>query len=269
VRLALVVCTDLMRSVPLSSQSGFSLLRRSLSSPNRPLLYRKNINNTYTGIPPGTSWHKTCTINGMIIGIDISEKNNVTSWVEVAKNQVRFVYLKCTDGIAGTVATYAGNKKNAKQTGILTGAYHWLNPAQDAVVQAEHFIKNAAIVDDDLPPVVCLELYSTSKTVLEPKLRTFLETAETRIGKRPLVYTSATYWKKYMAGIEWPCEYPLWIDEPGVIWPAQLFPWAGWAIWQFSYQVKIPSVSGTPGLNWFNGSQADLQALANEGLVKR
>jgi GH25 family lysozyme M1 (1,4-beta-N-acetylmuramidase) len=44
------------------------------------------------------------------------------------------------------------------------------------------------------------------------------------------------------------CEYPLWIDEPGVIWPAQLFPWAGWVIWQFSYQVKIPGVSETPGL---------------------
>ncbi|RJQ43883.1 MAG: hypothetical protein C4545_02485 [Anaerolineaceae bacterium] len=205
----------------------------------------------------------------MIIGIDISEKNSVTSWSVIAKNHVRFAYLKCTDGITGAVATYKSNKQSAKQNGILTGAYHWLNPAQDAAVQVEHFIKTASIVDDDLPPVVCLELYTTSKAVLEPKLRTFLESLETRSGKRPLVYTSSTYWKKYLAGIEWPCEYPLWIDEPGIIWPAQLFPWAGWVIWQFTYQSKIPGVSGTVGMNWFNGSQKDLQTLSNEGLVKR
>lgn len=217
----------------------------------------------------GIIWHKTCTINGMIIGIDISEKNSVTAWADIAKNQVRFAYLKCTDGITSTVAAYASDKKAAKQSGILIGAYHWLNPKQDAAAQADFFLKNASITSDDLPPVVCLELYTTTKAVLEPKLRTFLETVETRTAKRPIIYTSATYWKRYLAGIEWPCEYPLWVDEPGVIWPAQLFPWAGWVIWQFSYQVKIPGVSGTPGLNWFNGSQEDLRTFAKEGLVKR
>ena len=205
----------------------------------------------------------------MIIGIDISEKNSVTSWADIGKNQVRFAYLKCTDGISSVVSNYTANKKSAIENGILTGAYHWLNPKQDAAAQVDYFIKNASIVDDDLPPVVCLELYTTTKAILEPKLRTFLETVETRSGKRPVIYTSSTYWKKYLAGIEWPCEYPLWIDEPGAIWPTQLYPWAGWTFWQYSYQTKIPGINNAPGLNWFNGSQEDLQMLANEGLVKR
>jgi len=205
----------------------------------------------------------------MIIGIDISEKNTVSSWADVAKNQVRFAFLKCTDGISSTVESYAANKKSSKESGILTGAYHWFNPKQDATAQADYFIKNASIATDDLPPVVCMELYTTTAAIMEPALRTFLESVETRSGKRPIIYTSATYWKKYMAKIEWPCEYPLWIDEPGVIWPSQLYPWVGWTIWQFSYQTKIPGISGAPGLNWFNGSKADLQTLANEGLIKR
>ena len=205
----------------------------------------------------------------MIIGIDLSEKNTVTSWSEIAKNQVRFVYLKCTDGISETVATYSENHRNAKQNGLLTGAYHWLNPAQDVAVQVDYFLQAAALADDDLPPVVCLELYTTSTAVLESKLQTFLESVETRSQKRPIIYTSSTYWKKYLSKVEWSCEYPLWIDEPSMDWPAQLYPWAGWVIWQFSYQTKIPGIDGSVGMNWFNGNLTELKYLANEGLLKR
>lgn len=205
----------------------------------------------------------------MIIGIDLSEKNTVTSWTDIAKNQVRFAYLKCTDGVSGSVATYRTYKQAAKQSGLLVGAYHWLNPTQDVSVQVDHFLQSAAVEEDDLPPVVCLELYSTTSSVLEAKLRTFVESVETRTGKRPLIYTSSTYWKKYMATLEWPCEYPLWIDEPSMDWPAQLYPWAGWVLWQFSYQSKIPGVNGTIGMNWFNGNLSELKYLAKEGLLKR
>jgi len=44
VRLALLLCTDFTRSVPLDSQSGTSLSRRSRSSPNGLLLYDIYIN---------------------------------------------------------------------------------------------------------------------------------------------------------------------------------------------------------------------------------
>ena len=206
---------------------------------------------------------------GMILGIDLSERNTVASWGDIAKNQVKFVYLKCSDGLSTIASNFLGYKNSAKQSGILTGAYHWLNPKQDAQAQVDFFLKYAAIVADDLPPVVCLESYSTSKTVLEPKLHLFLEAVEERTGKRPIIYTSANYWKKNMSGVEWPCEYPLWIDEPGTSWPTQLFLWAGWFLWQFSYQAKVPSITGTPGLNWFNGDQEDLKLFTNQGLIKR
>jgi len=205
----------------------------------------------------------------MIIGIDISEKNNVSAWGDLAKNKIRFAYLKCTDGITSSIPRYASDKKNAKENGMLVGAYHWLNPRQDAAAQAEYFIKNASPSEDDLPPVVCLELYTTTKVILEPKLKTFVETVETHTAKRPILYTSSAYWKKYMSDVEWCCDYPLWIDEPGTIWPNQLYPWAGWTFWQYSYQTRLPGVSGTPGLNFFNGSFDELQALTTEGIIKR
>lgn len=205
----------------------------------------------------------------MIIGIDVSEKNTVSSWADVAKNHVRFAYFKCTEGTTEAVPSYAQNRSGAKQNGLLTGAYHWLNPGQDAAQQVDHFLQQAAIASEDLPPVVCLELYSTTSSILEGKLQTFLENVEKRCGKRALIYTSNTYWRKYLATVEWTCEYPLWIDEPGMDWPAQLFPWAGWALWQFSYQSKIPGISGNVGMNWFNGNLSELKYLAKEGLLKR
>ncbi|HAF62021.1 MAG TPA: hypothetical protein DCK95_06815 [Anaerolineaceae bacterium] len=205
----------------------------------------------------------------MIIGIDLSEKNNVSSWSDIAKNHVRFAYLKCTDGVSVKVDSYSENHHNAKKYGILTGAYHWLNPAQDADAQVQHFLQSAAVADDDLPPVICLELYTTSSAVLEAKLRTMLESLEQGCGKRPIIYTSRTYWRKYLATTTWPSEYPLWIDEPSADWPAQLYPWIGWVLWQFSYQSKIPGVSGMVGSNWFNGNVTELKYLAKEGSLKR
>ena len=55
VRLALKLCTDFTSSVPLGSQSGISLFRRSLSSPSNSIItkkyYKKSIN---TGIHVAT-----------------------------------------------------------------------------------------------------------------------------------------------------------------------------------------------------------------------
>jgi GH25 family lysozyme M1 (1,4-beta-N-acetylmuramidase) len=114
----------------------------------------------------GIIWHKTCTINGMIIGIDISEKNSVTAWADIAKNQVRFAYLKCTDGITSTVAAYASDKKAAKTKRNSHRCIPLAQSKQDAAAQADFFLKNASITSDDLPPVVCLELYTTKKQCL-------------------------------------------------------------------------------------------------------
>ena len=48
-------------------------------------------------------------------------------------------------------------------------------------------------------------------------------------------------------------------------WPSQVYPWAGWTFWQYSSAGKISGIRTRVDLDYFNGSQADLEALAARG----
>jgi len=112
-----------------------------------------------------------------------------------------------------------------------------------------------------LPPVVCLNTHRAKVDEIEKNIETFLSILEKRIGQKVIIYTSRKYWEKYLANASWGCEHWLWIDEPGSKWPQQIWPWAGWTFWQTSYQSRLPGVSTLMGLNWFNGSRQELEAM--------
>ena len=105
----------------------------------------------------------------------------------------------------------------------------------------------------DLPEVVRL--------CEEKNVKTYLNIIEQSLGVKPIIYTSEKYWKTYLPKAEWGCDYLLWLDNLGTIWPQQLWPWAGWTFWQYSYQARLPGISTNLGLNYFNGSKKELQQM--------
>jgi len=44
-------------------------------------------------------------------------------------------------------------------------------------------------------------------------------------------------------------------------WPYQVYPWVGWAFWQYSSSGKISGISTRVDLNRFSGNAKDLVAL--------
>jgi len=194
----------------------------------------------------------------MIAGIDISEQNGQIEWEKLDGRDIGYVYIKASESTEKVDAMFNDNFQAAKRLGLLIGAYHWLNPALHVGQQAALFIETVGDLNDMLVPAVVLENYHASGGENEKFIRIFLDLIESRFGMRPVIYTSETYWNTYLPEAGWGCDYPLWIDKPGVIWPSQVWPWAGWAFWQNSYEAAIPGIPVNLGLNWFNGSKEEL-----------
>jgi len=197
----------------------------------------------------------------MISGIDLSEKNGAPDWDELGHRDVGFAYIKASEALDSADRNYQSNRDQAEKKGILVGAYHWLHPRLHVGQQAEFFLSAAGRMQGMLPPVVCLHTHRAPAEEIEQNIHTFLQILENKSGHKAIIYTSGEYWEKYMPDAGWACDYRLWIDSPGTVWPKQQWPWAGWTFWQTSYKTRLPGVSTQLGLNWFNGSQKELEAL--------
>src|SRR5579862_8297268 len=73
-------------------------------------------------------------------GIDVFDGQGQVDWVAVARTGIRFAFIKATQGTYDSQATFAFNWSQAKSAGILRSAYHFFDPTEDGVAQAEHFL---------------------------------------------------------------------------------------------------------------------------------
>lgn len=197
----------------------------------------------------------------MITGIDLSDKNGHIDWGLLGSSKLNFVYLKATEALDTVDSAFPENLRNARDLGILIGAYHWLHPGLHVGQQVDLFVNTVKNFKGMLTPVVCLEIHRASIEETDKNVRAFLALLERKIGVKPMIFTSDSFWNTYLPGADWGCDYPLWLDKPGTIWPPQIWPWAGWTFWQYSYQAKLPGVPANLGLNWFNGSQNELEMM--------
>ncbi len=199
--------------------------------------------------------------DSMITGIDLSDKNGRVNWNLLGKAGIEFAYLKASEALDIIDSAFEDNLRNARKFNILAGAYHWLHPGLHVGQQADLFLDVVGSFKGMLRPVVCLEIHKAPKEEAEKNIRAFLTILERRSGVKPMIYTSDAYWNNYLPEASWGCDYPLWLDKPGTIWPPQIWPWAGWTLWQHSYQAQLPGVPAKLGLNWFNGTHVELNAM--------
>jgi lysozyme len=163
--------------------------------------------------------------------------------------------------------------------GIIPGTSHFFLPTLDALKQAEHYlsvIKEVVGGHACLPPAIDLETAGTTKTAINTAVRSFMEEVRRQAGRPGLLYTSPGFWGTYLpapvlslnrlkpADVEWAADYPLWLAHYTTGWPSQVYPWAGWTFWQYSSYGKVKGLPTRADMNLFNGSEADLAALAGE-----
>jgi GH25 family lysozyme M1 (1,4-beta-N-acetylmuramidase) len=100
----------------------------------------------------------------------------------------------------------------------------------------------------------------------------YLDAIETALGRRPMIYTSRSYWHEFTDDSNEFIDYPLWVirinnptADPPPVWPT-------WTIWQWHTEISTtpmppPFTAAQRGvdLNHFNGTIHGLRGLADLG----
>jgi lysozyme len=197
--------------------------------------------------------------------VDVSHWEGAIDWTEASK-WVPFAYFKCTDGIGLFDNTYLPNKQGCQAAGMPWAPYHYFEPADNPVAQAEEFVTKAGehveqyIADFEEPARGGTA--SGPGTELPNVYHRFLVKVEQLTGKKPAIYTSAGFWNEYVnPKPAWAHEYELLVAH----YTAQHSPilpigWDKWTIWQYTDAFYFPGCQSAADGNWFNGSLAQMRA---------
>lgn len=198
-------------------------------------------------------------------GIDISRYQSYIEWdkikvlsdaqgrttnsVNLAKDirNVSYVFIKATEGNSFKDKHFKKHWKNAGKSGIRRGAYHFFRSSKDAENQARHFIRTVGELSaDDLPPVLDIETIhkGCSYKTLNDKALIWLKTVEKHYGRKPIVYSSASFINDILCK-EIKENYPIWVAHYGA--PAPRCP--RWHIWQFADDAVVYGIDGYVDLN--------------------
>ena len=203
----------------------------------------------------------------MLPGIDVSHWQVEIDWSEVKRAGVKFAFIKATEFPDKRTDLFIDNLlyenlKGASENGIYWSAYHFFRTHIDPVIQAQAFVATVGEFTC-LPPVLDLEVAGSKGEKLNIKVQQFLDEVERLTNRKPIIYTSGSFWRSYMmyekrVHSDWARVYPLWMARYTSLWPTPIYPWAGWDFWQYSDSGKIPGVKTHVDLNWFNGSETEL-----------
>jgi lysozyme len=212
----------------------------------------------------------------MLFGIDVSHHQEWIDWQIVRSTGVRFAIIKASEGDDYIDPMFEQNMRGAGEAEILTGSYHFFLPRYDPLVQARHYVKTLQELGGTrpgLPPCVDIETAGLTRTGFNQALRVFLEEVYRLTGRTAMIYVSPGFWNSYLpvpvlssyklvnSGVDWAAEHPLWVAHYTSGWPYQVYPWVGWAFWQYSSAGKIAGVKTRVDLNLFSGNAAELSSL--------
>jgi lysozyme len=179
-------------------------------------------------------------------GIDVSNHQGLISWSAVAADDVRFAYVKATEGKTFVDPYFAGNVAAAQAAGVRTGAYHFFSLCSSGQDQADAFLRTAPPSTTALPPALDLEILSgcddrPSPAAVQTELDTFVDRVERAWGERLLIYARSS----------WTRDYPLPAGADRPRWRTSFFvrPDRTWAVWQVHYFAEVDGVAGRVDLD--------------------
>jgi lysozyme len=207
-----------------------------------------------------------------LMGVDVSHWNGKVGWRKARAAGVKFVIAKATDGRQFVDSQYARNKAKADELGLRFTAYHFARPSggvNDPLLEADHFVRTAGLRGRHLVPVLDLEVTGgLGETRLIRWVRAWLERVESRLGVKPMIYTSPSFWRERMGNTRWFANhgYDLWIahwhtSEPRV--PAGNWGGAGWSFWQKTDCGRLPGFDGCVDVDLHRGTDIGRLTIRN------
>lgn len=236
-----------------------------------------------------------------VLGIDVYSLNSpddsanapnndpvkkAANWKAVYDAGVRFAYIKATEFVPDK--GYADRMQNAKNAGLLRGAYMLPHFENDTVAaQVKLFVDTVGSDKGELPPMLDLESpggnWPRGKVLLK-RVQDCLARLEDAFGRKPIIYTSQSIVRDFqITNPPWGKDYPLWvaaypwIDVPNKLqysdpnnppkwsqsYPPQPDGYQPWIIWQWTEKGKLAGLGQEHvDINMFKGTYADFLAWA-------
>ena len=185
--------------------------------------------------------------DGETYGIDVASHQGEIDWSAVASDDIRFAYVKATEGGDFVDRSFEANWRGAGSVGLDRGPYHFFTLCTPGAVQAQHFLDVAPPEPEALAPAVDLELAGNCSrrptgAEVEAELDRFIGLVEAAWG-RPLVL---------YVGDDWDRRYPVRTRLGRPLWHRRLLrrpDLDGWVIWQVHGRADIDGIRGPVDLN--------------------
>lgn len=241
---------------------------------NRPVLYEQHFSHLHSVTLPAHVVDVLRPVNASrqherqledhknlspIHGIDVSHYQGNIDWSTVASSNIRFAYIKASEGITYRDPRFRSNAENIAKTNLVYGAYHFFDAEDDPEQQLQNFV--AAIKDTgiNLTPMVDIELsHNQPAAIIQQRLHHFLTGLEEKTGCRPIIYSYGAFWHSYLGTAF--NHYPFWLadyaKQPDI--PAGL---ENWHIWQYSEKGTVPGIDQAVDLDVMLEGEQQLSKL--------
>lgn len=222
-------------------------------------------------------WNGVIILNGFsankysVKGVDVSNYQGQIDWQTLADENISFAFIKATEGSTFVDKCFAYNFKEAQDTNLAVGAYHFFSYDSAGVTQAQNFIDNVEPFEGMLPPVIDLEFYGDKETNLptreyvDGQLKAMLQALEDHYGQKPIIYATEKSYELYLSGDY--ASYDIWIRN--VITRPELSDNRNWTFWQYTNREKLGGYHGDEqyiDMNVFNGNAQEFsQYIENQG----
>jgi len=191
-----------------------------------------------------------------IRGIDVSHHQNSIDWMKLRSEDVRFVFIKATEGGDFKDSLFLQNWHQAQQAGFVRGAYHFFTFCRPGEEQARNFIETVPNEPNTLPPVIDLEFAGNcharpSRKALLDELRDYIVEIERVYHQAPMFYVTYNCYDRYLKGqLE---DYDIWIRD--IFRYPRLQDDREWVFWQYSNRGRLSGIETFVDLNVFHGDE--------------
>ena len=176
-----------------------------------------------------------------ILGVDLSHWDKGVDFHALVAAGVKFAFFKATEGVDGVDPMYAEFRARAKEVGLISTAYHFLDDSGPADAQIAHFLKVANLGPGDFRCALDTETQFDGVGDLSAQCVAVIK-ATTKW--EPWLYSDLAF---YIANLSAITSCPTWVADYGA------FPTVDTDIWQYTETGEIPGCSGNLDLNKFYG----------------
>jgi lysozyme len=187
-----------------------------------------------------------------IRGIDISHHQGEIDWLKVKNKKLSFIFIKATEGHDFIDEDFDENWYWSKEIGLIRGAYHFYSLRIPGKDQANNFIKNVPKEKNILSPVIDLEFGGNSKVrptkhKFKKELLDYIYEIGKHYDKKPIFYTTNTFYKEYLKDDEELLQYDIWIRN--IYYEPRKIGKKKWLFWQYNSRGHIDGIKGFVDLN--------------------